>query len=139
MNKNDQILSKARIYIKEFEVSDPENIEKAFKALFASKEAEEAKSVVYFYEASSSIPCKIGASPILYIGKTKSNLKKRYLPYVKKISNGKNGEYYKDMVKSHGPIKLSYFTSKNPRADEAQCFREFRKKYGQNPDKSKRG
>lgn len=78
----------------------------AFQALFSSESDRCAKSVVYFFLSERPVPRVKGESRVLYIGKTKDTLYKRYFRYAGKLAAGRSGRFYKHIVDTFGPIRI---------------------------------
>jgi len=139
MKDLDIIFPEKEIHFLPHTLANPEQLHDSFKELLGSDEANSAKGVVYFYCSEQPYCYKNGESHVLYIGKTKGSIKGRYLRYAGKLSNGRNGDFYRNIINNYGGVKLGYFFSDNPRADEKVSFSLFRKTYDKNPIKSKRG
>lgn len=121
------------------QLTSTDGLSEQFKAMLGSSEAGEVRGVVYCYLSETPIKTKNGETNILYMGKTKSSIRGRYLQYAGKLSTGKNGEFYKRVIKYHGGIKMGFIRSVAPREDERACFARYRKLHAQMPPKSKRG
>ena len=139
MNELEDVFPKKEIYFLPHTIDNDEDLKLSFQRLLGSSEASKAKSVVYFYCSEKPFPCEGGATTILYIGKTKGSIKGRYYQYASKLANGKNGDFYKNVIRNYGGVKIGYFFTENPRDEEKKSFSRFRNIYKQNPPKSKRG
>ena len=127
------------LYYLPHKISCPENAEKEFRVAFSSKESDEHKSIVYFFLSEKPIPRVLGESRILYIGKSNTSLRSRYLRYSKKIFTNRSGKFYSHIIKNYGAISFGYFLSNDPKADERKYFREYLDKHLEYPPKSKVG
>ncbi|QSX29703.1 hypothetical protein JYB88_16155 [Shewanella cyperi] len=139
MTEIEIVFPNKEIYFLPHTIDSDEDLKSSFQKLFGCLEASKAKCVVYFYCSDRPVSCVNGSTTILYIGKTKGSIKGRYYRYSAKLSNGKNGDFYKNVINYYGGLKIGYFFAENPREEEKKAFSRFRKIYKQNPPKSKRG
>ncbi len=138
MTEFDKIFPEREIHFLPNVIKNDEDLSLSFKSLLGSEESSKAKSVVYFYCSEIPVPCVGGATTVLYIGKTKGSIKSRYYKYSEKLSKGKNGVFYRNIINHYGGLKMGYFFTKDPRKEEKEAFSRFRRIYKQNPPKSKR-
>ncbi|NHN78947.1 hypothetical protein HA520_16960 [Azotobacter chroococcum] len=127
------------IQIIPIEASDPKSFISDLKKIFESKEAEDAKSVVYFFLSKRPIPRLKSESRILYIGKTINTLKQRWLPNVEKLNSKNNRAFYEHIIQSYGGLQIGYIRSTDPRADERAAFKKYMETHLEFPPKSKVG
>ncbi|WP_412501762.1 hypothetical protein [Shewanella chilikensis] len=139
MNEFENVFPDKEIHFLPYAIDSDEDLTCSFQRLLGSSEASKARSVVYFYCSDKPVPCVNGATTILYIGKTKGSIKGRYYKYARKLARGENGDFYKDVIRNYGGVRVGYFFAENPRDEEKKSFSRFRNIYKKNPPKSKRG
>jgi len=120
------------------EITTTDDLTNGFKELFNSPEAK-LKGVVYFFMSKEPIPRVIGESKILYIGKTKQTIRQRYFQYASHLATGKNGQFYKHIIKHYGGLQMRYICADEPREKENALFKEYYEIYLEFPPKSKVG
>jgi hypothetical protein len=78
-----------------------------FKAVYGSKEAANAKQVVYFLMSEKPIPRLIGESRIIYIGITKNSFKTRRFKDAKVHATSRaNNLKYSAIIKEYGSVSV---------------------------------
>ncbi|MEE4243961.1 MAG: hypothetical protein V2I33_01040 [Kangiellaceae bacterium] len=121
------------------ELTDSARLTEQFSAMLGSSHAAKDRGIVYFYLSKEPVTTEKGHTNILYIGKTKGSIKSRYFQYAKKLSSGRNKDFYSNIIDNYGGVSMGYVVSELPRKDEKRYFVEYRRRHGQNPPKSKRG
>lgn len=120
-------------------ITSSNNLAADFEDLFGSEEARADKGIVYFFMSQMPIPRVRGESRILYIGKTKQSLNKRYFQYSNKLASNRSGKFYKHIIDNFGGLSLGYIVSDNPKATEAEYFKKYYDEHLEYPPKSKVG
>jgi hypothetical protein len=119
-------------------ITTSDDLGNEFRKLFSSSEAN-IKGVVYFFMSEIPIPRVSGESNILYIGKTKQTINKRYSQYSEKLASNRSGIFYKHIIENYGGIKMGYLLTDTPRETEREYFNKYCKTYLEFPPKSKIG
>lgn len=127
------------IQIIPIEVSVPESLVSGLKRIFGSKEAGDAKSVVYFFLSKRPVPRIKGESRIIYIGQTAGTLKQRWLPKIEKLNSERNRAFYEHIIRSYGGLQVGYIHSVDPKTDERAAFKKYMESHLEFPPKSKIG
>jgi len=119
-------------------ITTSDNLGHEFRELFSSPEAN-IKGVVYFFMSEIPIPRVSGESNILYIGKTKQTINKRYSQYSDKLASNRSGMFYKHIIENYGGIKMGYLRTDTPRETEREFFSKYCETHLEFPPKSKVG
>ena len=83
-------------------------VEEDFKKVFHTREARNAKNVIYIWRCEKKIPRLKGKSNIIYIGQTSKSLFSRHGSARIKVNSKANKQKYNDIIEQYGPITISY-------------------------------
>ena len=97
-----------------------------FKEFLSTSCATEKRGIVYIWKLERSVKRVIGASQIIYIGKTIRTFSARY-------SNSKSlrieldyfERYYRHMIELYGPISIEIIQTENPSVTEWEKLMEY--------------
>lgn len=106
----------------QLDASTPELFANQYRTLFLKKSDRRAKGLVYIYWTTKLIPRLKDASNIVYIGQTKHSLATRLAKYAKDESTGGNWERYEHIIRTYGPIRISYVLQSQPRKTESSLL-----------------
>ena len=120
-------------------ITNSDDLASEFRELLSSDEAKKDKGIVYFFKSQKPVPRVKGESDILYIGKTKQSLNKRYFRYSDKLASNRSGKFYRYIIENYGGISLGYIKVDDPKNSEAKFFKEYCNTYLEYPPKSKVG
>ncbi len=82
---------------------------KDFQEVFNTDDAGKAKNLIYIWTTEKKIPRLKGKSNIIYIGQTKTSLKRRHTPTSKlKATSKANKQKYNDIIEMYGDITVQY-------------------------------
>jgi len=79
-----------------------------FEQIFGSQEAKNVSNVLYAFICDKKIPRVKSESNIIYIGKTKQSLCRRYLKYAKTFCSKYNWSFFSYILKHYGPVRINY-------------------------------
>ena len=110
-----------------------------FRQVFSSQEARDAKNVLYVFVCEKKIPRVKGKSNIIYIGKTKQTLRKRYMQYVVAFYSGENSPLYRYIITHYGGIEIAYKpfgTAESLKQAETELLNDYYKLYKEYPPRN---
>jgi hypothetical protein len=79
-----------------------------FNEVTNTKEAKQARNIIYIWRTEKKIPRLKGSSNIVYIGQTKKSFFSRHGHSSLKASSKANKQKYNDIVQIYGPMTVSY-------------------------------
>jgi len=85
-----------------------EHYMREFKQVFGSQEAKNASNVLYAFVCEKEIPRVKSKSNVVYIGKTKQTLSRRYLKYAETFCSPYNWAFYSHVIAHYGPVRIAY-------------------------------
>lgn len=113
-----------------------------FRQVFGSQEAKNASNVLYAFVCEKKIPRVKSKSNVIYIGKTKQNLRTRYLRYAKTFCSPYNWDFFRYVIAHYGAVRIAYLsieTSKSLKEGETELLNDYYKLHREYPPKNSQG
>ncbi len=110
-----------------------------FRQVFGSQEAKNASNVLYVFVCEKEIPRVKSKSNVIYIGKTKQNLSRRYLKYTETFCSPYNWAFYSHVIEHYGPVRIAYLsidTTKSLKEAETKLLEGYYKLHKEYPPKN---
>jgi len=116
-----------------------EDYMREFKQVFGSQEARNASNVLYAFVCEKEIPRVESKSNVIYIGKTKQTLSRRYLKYAKTFGSPYNWAFFSYVIAHYGTVRIAYIpfdTTKSLKEAETELLEDYYKWYREYPPKN---
>jgi hypothetical protein len=110
-----------------------------FRQVFGSQEAKNASNVLYVFVCEKEIPRVESKSNVIYIGKTKQNLSRRYLKYAETFCSPYNWAFYSHVIEHYGPVRIAYLsidTTKSLKEAETELLNNYYELHREYPPKN---
>lgn len=113
-----------------------------FRQLFDSQEARNVSNVLYAFICEKKIPRVKSESNVIYIGKTKQNLSRRYLSFAQKFCSRDNWHFYRHIIEHYGPVRIACLTidtAQSLKQAETELLNDYYESHKEYPPKNSQG